>query len=81
MDDKEAVDRSKDIYKRKRPFLIDEGPTCVPKTASLAASPDYPSGHATWAIRRCRASYRRATVAREASSRSSTDVMGPFLRQ
>ncbi len=48
MDDKQAVDRSKDIYKRKRPFLIDEGPTCVEKTASLAASPDYPSGHNTW---------------------------------
>jgi len=38
----------KDIYKRPRPYLRDEGPICVPKDPSLAASPDYPSGHNTW---------------------------------
>ncbi|WP_309645129.1 phosphatase PAP2 family protein [Phenylobacterium sp.] len=38
----------KDVFKRKRPYLIDEGNICVPKSDSLAASPDYPSGHATW---------------------------------
>jgi acid phosphatase (class A) len=38
----------KDVFKRKRPYLIDEGQICVPKTDALAASPDYPSGHATW---------------------------------
>lgn len=38
----------KDVFSRKRPYLIDEGQTCVPKTDSLAHSPDYPSGHATW---------------------------------
>jgi acid phosphatase (class A) len=43
-----AVDQPKDFYKRKRPYLIDEGPICVPKSPDLAASPDYPSGHNTW---------------------------------
>ncbi len=38
----------KDVFKRKRPYLIDEGNICVPRSDSLAASPDYPSGHATW---------------------------------
>lgn len=43
-----ATNRPKDIYQRKRPYLIDEGPICVAKDPALAASPDYPSGHATW---------------------------------
>lgn len=38
----------KDVFQRKRPYLIDEGQICVPKSESLDASPDYPSGHATW---------------------------------
>ncbi|WP_397414772.1 phosphatase PAP2 family protein [Phenylobacterium sp.] len=38
----------KDVFKRKRPYLIEDGPICVPKSEGLAASPDYPSGHATW---------------------------------
>lgn len=44
-----ATNRPKDIYKRSRPYLRDDGPICVPKDAALAASPDYPSGHNTWA--------------------------------
>ncbi len=47
-DVRRAVNKPKDIYKRQRPYLIDEGPICVEKTAGLAASPDYPSGHTTW---------------------------------
>jgi acid phosphatase (class A) len=43
-----ATDRPKDIYKRKRPYLIDEGPTCIEKSDALSKSPDYPSGHNTW---------------------------------
>jgi acid phosphatase (class A) len=43
-----ATNRPKEHYKRKRPYLIDEGPICVAKTDDLAASPDYPSGHTTW---------------------------------
>lgn len=43
-----ATNHPKDLYQRKRPYLIDEGPICVPKDPALAASPDYPSGHATW---------------------------------
>ncbi|WP_374574074.1 phosphatase PAP2 family protein [Phenylobacterium sp.] len=43
-----AVNRPKDHYGRKRPYLIDEGPICADKTPGLAASPDYPSGHTTW---------------------------------
>lgn len=48
LDVSRATNLPKDIYKRQRPYLIDEGPICVPKDASLAASPDYPSGHNTW---------------------------------
>lgn len=47
-DVRRAVNNPKDIYKRQRPYLIDEGPICVEKTDGLAASPDYPSGHTTW---------------------------------
>ena len=43
-----ATNHPKDIYKRQRPYLIDEGPICVDKTDDLAKSPDYPSGHNTW---------------------------------
>jgi acid phosphatase (class A) len=44
-----ATNRPKDIYKRPRPYLRDEGPICVAKDEALAKSPDYPSGHNTWA--------------------------------
>jgi acid phosphatase (class A) len=47
-DVRDAVNKPKDLYKRQRPYLIDEGPICVDKTTDLAASPDYPSGHTTW---------------------------------
>jgi acid phosphatase (class A) len=47
-DVRDAVNKPKELYKRQRPYLIDEGPICVDKTADLAASPDYPSGHTTW---------------------------------
>jgi acid phosphatase (class A) len=43
-----ATDRSKDIYKRPRPYLVDDGPTCVEKSEALSKSPDYPSGHNAW---------------------------------
>lgn len=43
-----ATDRPKDIYKRPRPYLVQEGPTCIPVTDALSKSPDYPSGHNTW---------------------------------
>jgi len=43
-----AVNAPKNLYKRPRPYLTDDGPICVEKTPSLAASPDYPSGHVTW---------------------------------
>jgi acid phosphatase (class A) len=48
IDVRPAVNRPKDIYKRQRPYLIDEGPICVDKTDDLAKSADYPSGHNTW---------------------------------
>jgi len=46
-----ATNHPKDIYKRPRPFLEEDGPICVTKE-SLAGSPDYPSGHVTfsWAV-------------------------------
>jgi acid phosphatase (class A) len=43
-----VTNRPKDIYKRPRPYLRDEGAICLPKDSALAASPDYPSGHNTW---------------------------------
>lgn len=47
-DVRKAVNTPKDVYKRQRPYLIDDGEICVAKTDSLAKSPDYPSGHTTW---------------------------------
>ncbi|HEY9234220.1 MULTISPECIES: acid phosphatase [Phenylobacterium] len=47
-DVRRAVNRPKDIYKRERPYLVDQGDICVAKTDGLAQSPDYPSGHTTW---------------------------------
>lgn len=43
-----ATNHPKDIYQRKRPYLIDEGPVCIEKSDALAHSPDYPSGHVTY---------------------------------
>lgn len=49
IDASRQVSSVKDVFKRQRPYLIaGEGNICAPKTESLAASPDYPSGHATW---------------------------------
>jgi acid phosphatase (class A) len=47
-DVRHAVDTPKNAYKRQRPYLIDDGAICVPKSDDLAKSPDYPSGHTTW---------------------------------
>ncbi|MEO8811661.1 MAG: phosphatase PAP2 family protein [Caulobacteraceae bacterium] len=43
-----AVNGPKDFYKRRRPYLVDSGDICVPKSESLARNYDYPSGHTTW---------------------------------
>ncbi|MDO9223821.1 MAG: phosphatase PAP2 family protein [Caulobacter sp.] len=43
-----AVSRPKALYQRPRPYLVDDGAICATKNDRLAASPDYPSGHATW---------------------------------
>jgi acid phosphatase (class A) len=40
--------RPKTFYNHPRPYLVDDGDTCIAKTDALAKSPDYPSGHATW---------------------------------
>lgn len=42
------VSAVKDVFKRKRPYLIEAGKICVPPSELLDASPDYPSGHSTW---------------------------------
>ncbi len=47
-DASQITNRPKDIYKRQRPYLIDEGNICIAKSDGLAKSPDYPSGHNTW---------------------------------
>lgn len=49
IDASRQVSSVKDVFKRPRPYLIaGEGNICTPKSESLAASPDYPSGHSTW---------------------------------
>ena len=48
MDTSFQVTAVKDVYKRKRPYLIDDGKICVARSDGLDTSPDYPSGHATW---------------------------------
>lgn len=42
-----AVNAVKPVYARRRPFLIDQGAVCQPRT-ELAGSFDYPSGHTSW---------------------------------
>lgn len=48
LDSGQQVASVKDVFKRKRPYLIEDGPICVEKSPALADSPDYPSGHVTW---------------------------------
>lgn len=45
-----SMSKAKDFYKRQRPFMVDEGPTCV-EHSTIGESFDYPSGHTTagWA--------------------------------
>jgi acid phosphatase (class A) len=54
----------KDQYQRRRPFLVDEGATCLPKVG-LASSFDYPSGHSaagwSWALLLSQVAPARAT--------------------
>ena len=40
------VNAAKDAYRRPRPYVEHEGPTCVVPTEELTASGSYPSGHA-----------------------------------
>ena len=47
-DSTRVTNAPKDIYKRQRPYLVDEGPICIDKSDPLARSPDYPSGHVTF---------------------------------
>lgn len=43
-----AVDATKLKYRRPRPYLSEPGAICLKSRMSLAVTPDYPSGHATW---------------------------------
>lgn len=43
-----SVEIAKQHYKRKRPYLVDKGDICVTRSPALAASYDYPSGHAAY---------------------------------
>jgi acid phosphatase (class A) len=42
-----AAAGAKDVYKRTRPYLHNDGNICIAKSDGLAASYDYPSGHAS----------------------------------
>jgi acid phosphatase (class A) len=48
VDSRRLIESGKHAFNRKRPYLSEGGDICTAKTAELAASPDYPSGHATW---------------------------------
>jgi acid phosphatase (class A) len=50
-DSNAAAARVKEHYQRKRPFLVDEGPICLPRAGYLLTNFDSPSGHAAlgWA--------------------------------
>ncbi|MCQ8280026.1 phosphatase PAP2 family protein [Acetobacteraceae bacterium KSS8] len=41
------IDRAKQRWQRKRPFIGNDKPICVARSAGLSASPSYPSGHTT----------------------------------
>jgi acid phosphatase (class A) len=41
-----SMAQAKNFYQRKRPFLVDDGPTCV-SPDTVGNSFDYPSGHTT----------------------------------
>jgi acid phosphatase (class A) len=45
-----AAAKTKEVYKRTRPFLHNYGDICIPKVDGLVKSYDYPSGHssASW---------------------------------
>jgi len=43
-----GVDQAKDHFATKRPYLSQPGEICLMRSPLLAASPDYPSGHASW---------------------------------
>ena len=44
-----AFNRLKNFYpERKRPFLVEQGPICLPITPTLTNGPDYPSGHSVF---------------------------------
>ena len=51
-DTNRAVGPLKNIFQRKRPFLVDDGPIRVLRSTGLTNSFDYPSGHSTagWAL-------------------------------
>jgi acid phosphatase (class A) len=51
-DSMNAIDPAKEYFNRKRPFLVDKGPTCITVTPAFAKTFDYPSSHATisWAF-------------------------------
>jgi acid phosphatase (class A) len=42
-----AAAATKDVYKRTRPYLLNEGAICIARSEGLAKSYDYPSGHAS----------------------------------
>jgi acid phosphatase (class A) len=53
IDTSSRAGRAKEVYKRERPYVIDQGPTCqAPEELfdrrNNRASYDYPSGHSTW---------------------------------
>ncbi len=42
-----ATGPAKNVFHRKRPFLVDQGPVCISISPAFRSSFDYPSGHTT----------------------------------
>jgi acid phosphatase (class A) len=58
----------KDLHKRLRPFLIDNGPICIDPDGGIAKSFDYPSGHNTH-------SWAAALILTELAPDRATDIL------
>jgi acid phosphatase (class A) len=63
-----ATNTPKDALKRQRPFLIDQGPTCIDQTGPIKDSYDYPSGHVTF-------SWTVGLILAELAPEQATDIL------
>jgi acid phosphatase (class A) len=63
-----ATNLPKDALKRLRPFLIDQGATCIDQSGAIKDSYDYPSGHVTF-------SWSEGLILAELAPDRATDIL------